>query len=442
MAVILGLFLSALYFLFAFSGRRNVFSPVVIYNLYAWLRNVPHFMQVYDDYDEGLCFKYFIIKVISCLCINMGMLFYERFFSKKYTYVYSDERTMHQNRQHLYYYAGLILLFFGVVIRIYIIVKSGGLIYLLSNLQSRRTLLSGTGYASTISGICINCAVILIEYHYFKNKSAKNGIVFWFSFVIAVLFLIVFGARKPALMLAMKVIICYHFVERKIKFSDLIKPRAIIAFVAVIMFMVMIPMLRYRSTATAFLNPLEWIRMGAERIGSIFEEFSYLSGDMYVFRFFNYKNYWLGKNYLSIPVQWIPSSIFKNKPPMDDGMYLFNMMNGVDVNPLASTVSLPYQTSVPFTTEGILYMNFGYLGLIFITPFIGAVYQYAYKVMKDTGYCIFMIVSYQVIVFEFVPSVLHMTSPLISVLFTWIILYFTLRFRIRRKANKTVKITA
>ena len=191
-------------------------------------------------------------------------------------------------------------------------------------------------------------------------------------------------------------------------------------------------MLRYYENSNIYLTPKVWAEESLNSIDNIFREFSYLTGDMYIFGHFNFSNYWGGRVYLNIFTQWIPRSLFPNKPPMDDGMYLLNMMRGVSVSPNMSTSQLLYQTSVPFTMEGALYANFGWLGLIIGCFLVGVFYEYVYKVMKDCDYNILSIFIYQTVIFEFVPSVLHTVSPFIGILFMTIITVPVLHIRIKR----------
>ncbi len=72
-----------------------------------------------------------------------------------------------------------------------------------------------------------------------------------------------------------------------------------------------------------------------------------MTGDMFVFDHFKTADLWYGKSYANFFVQWIPSSLFPNKPPMDDGMYLYNMIRGLQVLPNTPTRELLHQPSIP-----------------------------------------------------------------------------------------------
>lgn len=430
--------LTLCYLLAAFSARRDLFSPRFIFNAYAWLKNVPYFFEVGNTYDESLQLRYFLYKLIAWLMVNIGISFYKKFLSRKYKYIYKDLSGSNGGLKKSYY-IGIALFLVGSAMRVYVLSRAGGIGYVLSHLQVRRTLLSGLSYYSTISSIVLTCSVLVLEYYMCKTRTIGSKVVFIIALIMSCMFLLVFGARKPVLMLLLKVLMCYHYCKRTIRLRDLIKPRYIILGVIVIFLMVMIPMLRYSQNSNIYLAPALWIRTGANAVNSIFHEFSYLSGDMFVFDHFHYSEKWLGESYLNIFVQWIPSSIYHGKPPMDDGMYLYNMMQGFTVTPRMASNILPYQTSIPFTMEGALYSNFGLLGIILGSFFIGIFYQYIYKVTSDCGFSFYMLQIYQVIIFEYVPSVLHTTSPIISFVFVSIIMIPLFHIRIKKRLSRYIE---
>ena len=426
--------LTLLYILGALLGKRDICSPRFLFNAYAWLKNVPYFWQIGNTYGDALCFKYFIIKVIGWMMVNVGISFYQKYFSRKWEY-YTDESSTPAKDSSLVKYSivawGLFIV--GFIMKAYIVVRIGGINYVLSHLQGRGTMLADFGYLNTFSTYFVNSAVLSAEYFMCKTGRKGSRISFLIITALSALTLIVFGARKPVLMMFVRIFICYHYLKHYYRLRDLFRPKTIAAILLLVLFMLMMPMLRYYENSNIYLTPGAWVDQSLDSVNSIFREFSYLTGDMYTFENFDLSNYWGGKVYLNIFTQWIPRSLFPNKPPMDDGMYLYNMMRGVSVTQNMPTVSLPYQTSVPFTLEGSLYVNFGWLGVILGCLFVGMLYQYVYKVMNECDYNIMTIFIYQTIIFEFTPSVLHTTSPLIAIAFMAIITVPLLHIRIKKR---------
>lgn len=435
MVVLFGLILSILYFGVALSGRRDIFSPRFIFNVYAWLKNVPYFMQIGNRYSEDVIIKYFIIKLIGFIMVNLGISVYEKHFAWKWRYDYRDiVDGRGKNAILRFYYAGWLCLIVGFGLKFQIIQGAGGLSYVLQHLQSRGVLLAGSGYSNTFSNYLLNCSVLCMGYYYYKTKKGKYSLII--SVIVATALLLVFGARKPVMMLWVKILMCYHYCKKEIRLRDVFKPKYLSLIVIVFLLMLMIPMLRYTENSKVYQNPVLWVQAALDNANTIFREFSYLTGDMYCFEHFNISNCWWGQVYLNILVQWIPRSIFPAKPPMDDGMYLYNLMQGVKVTPNMPTESLLYQTSVPFTMEGALYANFSYIGIIIGCFAIGILYAYVYKVLIQTRANVFMIMIYQAVIFEFVPSVLHTVSPLICIIFTGIIMVPLLHIKIKKSLKR------
>lgn len=418
--------LTITYFVFAFSGRKDLFSPRFIYNAFSWLKNVPYFIEVGDTYPEFICERYFIYKFLGCIFINIGISLYEN--HKRGKYAYSENIINKRN----YYKYGIIFCIIGLAIKIYIFQTSGGIFYILAHIQSRKSIMAGNYYYELLSNTMLTLSVMFTEVYMIYNDNKKGKLAFCICLIITLVCLVVFGARHPALTLVLQVLMVYHFLRKKFTLSVIFKPYFIGIVGIIVMFMVMMPMLRAESENNLVSNPVEWAKSASDNIMSITKEFSYLSGDMFVFDYFHDHDNWYGASYANILVQWIPRSLYPNKPPMDDGMYLYNMMRGQKVTPHMPTSELNYDTSVPYTMEGALYSNYGLIGIIIGSILIGLLYQHTYRILKDTHYSIFMILVYQEVIFVFVPSVLHATSTLITCGIYYLILYSIFRIRIRK----------
>ena len=427
MTLFFALTLSSVYLLFALKGRSNLFSPRFLYNAFAWLKNVPYFIEVGETYSDVLCERYFIYKLIGCICVNIGISIYESKKIGKYSY---SENVINIKS---YYKYGILFCFVGLLIKLYIFQSSGGVLYILSHIQARKSLMAGNYYYELIANSLLTLSVLFTELYMIINNNKKGKIVFAFCLFITLVCLMIFGARHPALTLMLQVLMLYHFLKSKITLSSIFKPRSIGIIGLVMMFMVMMPMLRAESETDLISDPVEWAISAGNNIMSITREFSYLSGDMFVFDYFHDNEFWYGASYINIFLQWIPRSVFPNKPPMDDGMYLLNMMYGEHVTPNMPTSKLYFDTSVPFTMEGTLYCNFGILGIIIGCILIGMLYQHVYKILCDTNYSIIMLLIYQAVMFVFVPSVLHTTSTLITAGVYSIILYLIFKIKIKKK---------
>lgn len=409
-----------------------MFSPRFIYNVFAWVKNVPYFWEAGTEYAPELVMKYFFIKLLSCFLVNWGMSFYER---RKAPYVRYHFYQQKQSDSYLpYYRIGVFLFILGFAIKMYSFYRAGGIYYIVTHFQNRRTLMAGLHYQELFANTFLTCSALCTEIYSLYTKTKKSKFVFFFIFLMTFACLALFGARKPSIMFLVQVTLCYHFCYKQITFRSLFKPSSMLAILFLVFFIVMMPLLRQSSSEAYFDDPSELIEDTAGNVDNLFREFSYLSGDMYVLEHFNFNNMWAGRSYLNILVQWIPRSLYPQKPPMDDGMYLYNMMCGVHVTPNQSTESLYYQSSIPFTLEGALFSNFGWFGILFGCFLIGILYQWLYKILKDCQDPLLMVFIYQEVILVFVPSVLHTTSTLIAIGVYSIVLVPLFKIRIRRES--------
>lgn len=422
--------LSLCYFIGAYIGRKDIFSPRFIFNMFAWLKNIPYVIDYIsaNRIDDVTIDLYFFFKFISFICVNVGITIYERIsMSKKYVYKENKKRG-----NSAYLRTGIIVSIIGFAVKIKTILEGGGVFYILSHIQARKELMAGQYYNELFANSLLTCGVLLTLLCYIKEKNKKHLYIFILVFAITTFGLIVFGARRPAMMLLLQVIMLYHFTSSKIKFYSIFKIKSLITISIIALFVLLMPMLRSGSETDYVNNPAKWVEGAVDNVNTLFREFSYCDGDLFAFGYFKNHEYWYGASYLNIPLQVIPRSIYPKKPPMDDGMYLLNMMYGEKVSPNMATADLYYQTSVPFTLESSLYSNFGLLGIILGGLLVGMLYQYIYKVLISCYCPIVMILVYQEIIFVFVPSVLHATSAIIICGVYWIIFKILFKFKIRR----------
>lgn len=424
------IFLSVCYLIGAYIGRRDIFSPRFIFNVFAWLKNIPYFVEYVaaNDIPTSQIETYILFKFISFLCVNIGITIYERNSVKK-RYLYREYRKQSIRK---YLRTGIIVFLIGFVLKVHTIMSSGGVFYIMTHIQSRKELMAGQYYNELLSNSLLTCGVLLSLLCYLKKRKWTTFFIFTGIFLITAFSLIVFGARRPALMLLLQVIMLYHFVSSKILIRNIFKIKTLAITLVVVFFVLMMPMLRSEAETDLINNPTEWVQGAIDNSNTLFREFSYCNGDLFVFDYFDKHDLWYGRSYLNIPLQVIPRSVYPQKPPMDDGMYLLNLMYGQRVTPDMPTEQLYYQTSIPFTLEGSLFSNFGLLGIILGCILVGMFYQYVYKILVDTKTPIVMILIYQEIMFVFVPSVLHATSTIMICGIYWIIFQVLFRFKIKR----------
>lgn len=188
-------------------------------------------------------------------------------------------------------------------------------------------------------------------------------------------------------------------------------------------FIVAMPLLRNKDGFNKYGSVSTLFEHASEEIGNIFYWFSYTGRDVFVYEHFDMSNYWGGKNILNFISAPIPASIMKDKPPVDEGYYLANLIKGYESSP-PETV-FPYKSSIPFDNQGAMYANFGVLGLIIGGIIVGIVYGYTYKLLVSNNFHPLFVVITQIILYNFSLTSHDMVNVLLLIGFMMLPLLLT-----------------
>lgn len=128
----------------------------------------------------------------------------------------------------------------------------------------------------------------------------------------------------------------------------------------------------------------------------------------------------------------IPAAFLNDKPPVDEGLYLANLIMGYESSPPETRFS--YEASIPFDNQGIMYANFGIVGLFLGGLLIGIVYGYTYKLLLSNDYHPLVVVISQVILYNFSLTSHDMVNVLTLIGFMLIPLLITGTLHFKRVA--------
>ena len=417
--IFIGIFLicfTGILFMTISRKKNNFFSPIIFFNLWTIISTVPRIIQISNLYSTNQWLQYFIYTTLYMISVNLGIIA----ISKRVTL----NKTIYSNLNQKKY--GILLFIVGSLSRIILVVNSGGFIKVISSTGVRTQILAGLGYLNLLT-ILIVYGITLYYISYLTDLKRKNAKKADLVILIIMIFsgsflLIVFGNRSPLLEMVIALLIALNFHSKTLKIKDFFKPQALLLAMFIVLFMFMMPLLRNRDNSNLFLDPAQWVRMAIENpTKGIFQEISTVDRDIFTFEYFERETKWYGKVYLNIFYQPIPSTIFPNKPPMDDGMYLYNIMRGQSVSPNTPTNQLEYQTSIPFSTAGIAYANFGLIGIILGGFLIGLIHSISYRRLIKSNFSAGFIIIYQIVLFRLELSTLHILSSLIPIVLIYIL---------------------
>lgn len=429
MRIIYGLILTIVLstiFIISYKKNKDLFSPMCLFSFFQFLRYVPNIMIT--DYEHWFylnnenTFKLMIIELVVIFSTLMGYLFYNRHFGNK-----KGKYRPNKADRPISILFIIIIYLVGLSSRILVIQKSGGISYILNNVGNAYIgMSSGSGYIMALSNLMIISMLMLLYKISFK-KSRLNVIILITMICIYAATYIVFTSRSPIMELIMILAFGYNYLIKRYKVSDLLKLRYLIIASILMCLIVVLPIIR--DSSNGFSNSNEKVSsIIKENIYELFDEFSNVGRDAFVYDHFNINNFWFGRSYLNLLVAPIPSSIYENKPPLDDGIYLNQLLHGYEVNPNDGRKDLVFKYSIPFSTQGAMYANFGILGVSMATILMGMLYAKIYKKLNENkNKNIFIIIVYQLVIYQLELSTLSITQTLIPLILMWITYTITKR---------------
>lgn len=432
LTIILSIILGILIFYFR-KSEKDLFSPTVIAIFMIFITNVPYLLSIAYDYNvihylvrwripdnelDVYIFKYIAILLLGVFGLILGIKGnLGGIINSKLPLLFKEN----SNKNN--YIPMLIALFIGFLAYVYFIYSAGGLNIWLENLYQRASVTSGNGYILSLMGL-LNIGVFIYIYS-FRNKKSFFKLFLLILLAIGVsLVLTSLGGRKPTLQFLVLCFLIWHF---SVKSFSRIPVKALFLVPVLVIYIILIPILRAENGVEDFINDPTIISDGIiEETSSVAKSLSYIDHYLLIIDHFSLDNIWLGKSFVDLVYSPIPSSLYPDKPPVDDGAYLRTIAEGVDVTPSRPFNEL-YPSSWPPETLGNMYMNFWIPGVFVGMYILGVIYKTSYLYMRKSNYGLISILIYGHILLNFQLSNLRIVQTLtdllviiifISVLFT------------------------
>lgn len=93
--------------------------------------------------------------------------------------------------------------------------------------------------------------------------------------------------------------------------------------------------------------------------------------------YFEPGRFWYGRSYLDLLLAPLPRRLVGEKPPVDDGMYIYSIALGREITPSLPASHLNVTSWPPGNWIG--YANFGIIGLLFFSYLSGLVLRFTYE---------------------------------------------------------------
>ena len=419
MRVLYGIFLAVfliLIFIFSYKKFRDIFSPLCIFALFQFLRYVPNMFFKEQEFgmtlNDATLAKTFIVEIAFIFAVCMGTKISIKNDTENLLVLDEvKEEKISQKKIHTW----LIWTFFalGFLERLVIIIANGGILHIIKNMGRVYSNLveTSSGYLEALGILITISAVMMLE----KSKLIPKK-RYYFSFLLIVVLgmfsYFLFSKRSGALEILMIVVFAYNYIIKPIRIKNFLKPKYIMAVLLCAFLVVILPTIR-NTTYESDISEVDIKEV--LKNNNLFDEFSYLGRDTFIFNTFNVDNYWLGANFLNLAVGAIPSRVFLDKPALDDGVYICNWMYGYEVSPTTPYRDVPIKNSFPFSTQGCMYTNFGIIGVIIGGLILGILYRHFYKkVLKRRDG--FSVIVYQLIVYQLELSTLSIVQTIVPLI--------------------------
>ena len=363
--------------------------------------------------DDSSFLEYCILQSIGYILVLFGISIALRRTKK----IDQSGITISPILSRSYMFWGILFFLTGILGFILIMRKVGGVGYFFSNLHLRRVLVRDLDFESMLLSFMDKGPMLII---FSKKYSGKKLSIIDFLMILITGLMSGLGGRKALLMLVIECVFIYHYAIRKIQIKNLLKPIYVVIAVLLFFFFSIYSQFRREGAMEEFLkNPIAFYQENSS--GDVVETVvgeSYVPFYIAIIYYFRDHDFWLGSSFKGLLTAPIPSSMYPNKPPVDDGMYLYSIAQGrPNIKPTMPAKSLD-GTSWPLETFGSMYANYGIPGVLIGMFILGLIIGWSYKKMVKSQFGFLWLLMYVNVLFTFELSTLR--------IFQIILLYITL----------------
>lgn len=322
----------------------------------------------------------------------------------------------------------------GVAIWFLYMQHLGGVAYVLQNLLRRTLITRGTGYFLNLWQNLILISVVLLIFvtsqsKYTKFLSFRNVSCLLLGFVL----LVSLGGRNPVIRLFWFVVLMINYYKVKIRPFSL--KTIMIIVVPILLFGI------FYGQVRSLENPLDFRNYDkdflTETFGSAGKTLVLYTGGLerklLATAYAGKHDKWFGATYRDILTAPIPRTMFPEKPPVDDGMYIYSIALGRNVSPPMPVKDLSTSSWPVGNWMGLL--NWGFPGLVILSFLSGLIMKASYKAFIATNKNLFLFFVYSYISFR---GPLALSNLSIVAFLTFLVFLHMSLFLIKISARVTV----
>jgi hypothetical protein len=287
----------------------------------------------------------------------------------------------------------LIALAGAIALWLWYIQSIGGLRNLWINMALRTLLGAGRGYLTLGYHLLIYFAAVLLIYRLRFDDSTRRKLGVALALVVMTLVMASGGGRTPLLEMIIICFLAHHYGVRRRR--RLVTVGTSILGVVLLAFILIVPLFRGSGRFEQYSrHPMMLVEDAVRNATRVAPQFSAFDRTSVMLAYFTVDRMWAGRSWIDLLAAPVPRSLNPRKPPVDDGIYMKEIMEGHVVRPSRPARTMN-ATSWPMGNL-VLYMNFGLPGLLLGSFLSGVALGAAYRYMHLTGFAPVAILFYEV----------------------------------------------
>jgi hypothetical protein len=280
----------------------------------------------------------------------------------------------------------------------------------------RTQALAGKGYysglADTAAGLVLAYSLIV----YGRARDSSAFILFALATLLAVFSFSLFGGRKAFIQSVLLLFILWSLYIGRVQIMSKVV-LAVLAMLAIYF----IGLLEFRL---GLQGQSPYYSLGGFGFAAwpikFFANLSY--NDTYCYLLDRYRDggWMIGATYLDLFYAPIPSSVFPDKPPIDEGVYVKAWAEGVAATVPSSAAKMPFG-GWPTETFGTFLMNFGPWSVFVGGAILATIFWIGWLLIQMTNFGIYSVYAFYITVMNFQLSNLRIVNLLALLLFIGLI---------------------
>lgn len=288
--------------------------------------------------------------------------------------------------------AFLLALYIACIYQIFSL--AGGLTFFLANIGARASLLAGTGVYFILTSPASYLIIFFAILSHHQNGKPNLILVLGLIVLVTGIESLLGGRRQPVQMLLFAAL-CFSLLSAKKTILTL--PNMLLVILATLLFAVLL---------FARIGPTESLDLV-----NVILNLSHVDVYLFILDHFQDHTYWLGQSFGDLINRVFPNAVTTEPPPIDDGVYIYNLYLGFEVFPPTPMDTMVWN-SWPPGTFGSGYMNFGPIGVLGFFFVRGLIVGAAFEVSRKSNYSPALLLIYLWVAFGFQISNLKIAQLL------------------------------